>query len=135
MLLYSSKNTQGSSLVELLIVLMLATLIISVVAPNFFTLLKSHDIRLENQKFSSVIQSAKKKTFLTGKNVQLLLEQNQLEILVGDKIKKQLLFKYLEFEKQTINFSQDNWFIAIKQIEIVIGDEKISYDISSSEWL
>jgi Tfp pilus assembly protein FimT len=135
MLLYSSKNTQGSSLVELLIVLMLATLIISVVAPNFFTLLKSHDIRLEKQKFSSVIQSAKKKTFLTGKNVQLLLEQNQLEILVGDKIKKQLLFKYLEFEKQTINFSQDNWFIAIKQIEIVIGDEKISYDISSSEWL
>jgi prepilin-type N-terminal cleavage/methylation domain-containing protein len=111
---------RGFTLVEVLVVLMIAALGVSLVAPSLINAYEGIKAAAEEQRLADILEAVTMKSFLRQTPYSLHFEENNMTIEGSDVIAN---FDYIVFSPVTIRFN-GNGFADSKILKYVVREKK-----------
>jgi prepilin-type N-terminal cleavage/methylation domain len=127
MILISNHSSKGFTLIEVLVVLIIAGAATSLVAPNLFNAYEGIKASAEEQKMFDVIETVKMRAFLRKLPYTVTFVDNILRVK-DEKVRVE--FDFIQFTGCSIIFNR-NGFPDIREIKYLIMGENRIFDASS----
>jgi len=120
-ILWLRNNSPAFTLIETILVIVIAGFVVSLVAPNLIKTYEKVQAAAEEQKLVDVLSSVQMKSFLRKTQYQIVLDKNTL-LINGTPVN--VNFEYINFSPLKLIFDE-NGFPTVKKIPYqVIGQDR-----------
>lgn len=128
------KDNAGFTLIELMVVMAIISIAYSLVGPNLLQSYENIQARAEVRELNETIKKLSYKAFLTGKEIDIALENNvvRYNFTKNDKQIK-LNYRYLRFPAQQLKVSSSGFIDQVSFITLIDNiSEEVSLDFVNS---
>lgn len=128
----SKLKLTGFTLVELTIVMIIVTLLLSMVGPLAIEQVEKVQVKNEYKTFQRLIKNLSNKAYLTGDSFVLLLTGNKLSIKKAHSDKQILIeYKYLVFKSANLTINTKG-YIDPDRLDIYLNNREVHESFSKS---
>lgn len=128
----SISKLTGFTLVELTIVMIIVTLLLSMVGPLAIEQVEKVQVKNEYKTFQRLIKNLSNKAYLTGDSFVLLLTGNKLSIKKAHSDKQILIeYKYLVFKSANLTINTKG-YIDPDRLDIYLNNREVHESFSKS---
>lgn len=119
----SIRKYRGFSLIELLVVMLIISGIVSIVIPIATTTVQSHKTFIEEKKVNLLLKESREFAFYTGRVSEVVFSESSVDLYINGQLNQSIKLENIVFEPEAVRLTASGFLQA----------NKISYRKTGSE--